>query len=61
MNKDQVKGAAKRAVGKLQEGVGKAIGSTEQQAKGIGKQAAGNVQKAVGDVKEAAKDFAKHR
>ena len=56
MNKDQVKGAMKDAAGKLQEQVGKAIGSRKQQAKGLTKQAAGKVQKAYGDVKQAIKN-----
>lgn len=56
MNKDQVKGAVKDAAGKLQEQVGKAIGSRKQQAKGLTKQAAGKVQKAYGDVKQAIKN-----
>ncbi|MBK6006896.1 CsbD family protein [Ramlibacter ginsenosidimutans] len=56
MNKDQVKGAAKDVAGKVQEQVGKAIGSRKQQAKGLSKQAAGKVQKAYGDVKQATKD-----
>jgi uncharacterized protein YjbJ (UPF0337 family) len=51
-----VKGAAKDSAGKLQEQVGKAIGSRKQQAKGLTKQAAGKVQKAYGDVKQAIKD-----
>lgn len=55
MNKDQVKGAVKDAAGKVQEKVGEAIGSTEQQDKGLIKQAEGKVQKAYGDVKEVLK------
>ena len=54
MNKDQVKGAAKDLVGKVQEEAGKLVGSKEQQIKGLNKQIAGTAQKAVGDVKEAA-------
>ena len=56
MNKDQVKGAAKQATGKVQEGVGKMTGSRTQEAKGLGKQAAGKTQKSVGDAKETIKD-----
>jgi len=55
MNKDQVKGALKDAVGKVQEETGKATGSRKQQAKGLARQAAGKVQKAYGDVKQALK------
>jgi uncharacterized protein YjbJ (UPF0337 family) len=61
MNKDQVKGAVKDAAGKVQQKVGEAVGSEQQQAKGLGKQIEGKVQKAFGDVKEAAKDAGQHR
>lgn len=56
MNKDQVKGMAKDMAGKVQEEVGKLIGSKEQQAKGLGKQISGNAQEAYGDAKEVIKD-----
>ena len=55
MNKDQVKGAARDAAGKVQEKAGDVIGSTDQQDKGLGKQAEGKLQKAYGDVKEVLK------
>lgn len=55
MNKDQVKGAAKTAAGKVQEGAGKMVGSRTQEAKGLSKQATGKTQKAMGDVKETVK------
>jgi len=45
MNKDQVKGAAKDVAGKVQEEVGKLVGSKEQQIKGLSKQISGKVQK----------------
>jgi uncharacterized protein YjbJ (UPF0337 family) len=56
MNKDQVKGAAKDFGGKIQEEVGKLVGSTEQQTKGLKNQAEGKVQEHVGDLKEKVKD-----
>lgn len=56
MNKDQVKGATKQAVGTVQEKAGELIGNREQQAKGMVKKVEGNVQKNVGDAKEALKD-----
>jgi uncharacterized protein YjbJ (UPF0337 family) len=59
MNKDQVKGAAKEVVGKIQEEGGKAVGSKEQQIKGLSKQISGKVQKGVGDVKQAVEDIKK--
>ena len=61
MNKDQLKGGAKSAAGKVQEGAGRLTGSGEQQAKGLGKQAAGKIQKGVGNVKEAVKDAGRRR
>ena len=56
MNKDQVKGKAKDIGGKIQEEVGKVVGSNKQQAKGTAKQAEGKAQKTVGHVKEAGKN-----
>ena len=59
MNKDQVKGVAKDAAGKVQEQAGKLVGSKEQQIKGLSKQISGKVQKGAGDVKQSVKDFNK--
>jgi len=56
MNKDQVKGAAKEAAGKLQQKAGALLGSTSQEAKGLAKKVQGKTQKKVGDAKEALKD-----
>lgn len=56
MNKDQVKGKAKDIGGKIQEEVGKVVGSSKQQAEGLQKQVEGKVQEKVGDVKEIIKD-----
>lgn len=61
MNKDQAKGAAKVVVGKVQQKVGKTIGSEKQQVKGIGNQIEGKTQKAVGNAKEDIKDATKDR
>jgi len=57
MNKDQIKGAAKDAAGKVQQKAGEVVGSTSQQAKGLAKQVEGKVQKGVGDAREAVKDL----
>lgn len=54
MNKDQVKGSVKAAVGKVQQKSGQATGSTSQQAKG-------KAEKKMGDVKEAIKNDANRR
>lgn len=59
MNKQQVKGAVERAVGKAQEKLGRAIDSPTQEAKGIGKQIKGQARKSVGDAKEVLKDAGK--
>lgn len=57
VNKDQIKGTAKEAVGKVEEQVGKLTGSNEQQAKGLKLQVEGKVQKGVGDLKEVVSDL----
>ena len=57
VNKDQIKGATKDIAGKVQEEVGKLVGSNEQQAKGLAKQAEGKIQKGVGDLKEGVADL----
>ncbi|HEX7643099.1 MAG TPA: CsbD family protein [Burkholderiaceae bacterium] len=59
MNRDQVKGGVKETAGRVQAGLGHAIGDKEQRAKGVGKQVAGKVQKKFGDVKEAVRKTAK--
>ena len=59
MNKDQVQGTVKNAVGEVQQEVGKATGSKKQQAKGLRKQAEGKLQKGVGDLTAAVTDAIK--
>lgn len=53
MNKDQIQGATKQVVGKVQQKTGELIDSKEQQVKGAAKQIDGSVQKSYGDAKEA--------
>jgi len=60
MNSDQVKGAAKKVAGKVQQEAGKLVGSEEQQIKGVAKQVEGSVQKGFGNLKEALKDNQKN-
>jgi uncharacterized protein YjbJ (UPF0337 family) len=55
INKDQVEGRAKEAVGEVQQTAGKAVGSTTQQAKGLANQAVGTAQAKYGDAKETIK------
>jgi len=52
MNDDQIKGKAKDIGGKIQEKVGEAVGSRQQQREGVSNQAEGKVQEKVGDVKD---------
>ena len=52
MNEDQIKGKAKDIGGKIQEKVGEAVGSRQQQSEGLANQAEGKVQEKVGDVKD---------
>ena len=59
MNKDQVKGAARDVVGKVQEETGNLVGSKKQQIKGLSRQISGKLQKGVGDVKQSAEDVGK--
>jgi uncharacterized protein YjbJ (UPF0337 family) len=56
MNKDQVKGAAKEAAGKIQRKAGTAASSRKHEIKGVAKEVAGKVQRAYGDAKEDAKE-----
>lgn len=51
MNKDQIKGSAKEAAGKLQKNVGKATANGTQVVKGAAREIAGKAQKAYGDAK----------
>ncbi len=61
MNKDQAKGKANIATGKVQQKVGEAIGSEKQQVKGLAKQIKGKVQVGVGNVKEDIEDAGKSK
>lgn len=56
MNKDQIKGSVKEVAGKVQNGVGKATGSTGQRVKGLAKEVEGKVQKGYGDAREEAEE-----
>lgn len=52
MNRDQVKGRAKEALGKTQKTAGRAVGSAKTEAKGLAKEVVGKVQKHVGDARD---------
>lgn len=51
MNRDQVKGRAKEAAGKLQKNAGKAVDSPKHTIKGAAREVAGKIQKKVGDAR----------
>lgn len=55
MNKDQVKGMTKQAVGEVKEQVGKATRDPTLRARGHAKEFEGKAQKKLGDVKEIAR------
>jgi uncharacterized protein YjbJ (UPF0337 family) len=61
MNKDQIKGAARDVVGKVQQQAGKLAGSRKQQAKGLVKRISGKLQKGIGDARELLENAAKNR
>lgn len=52
MNDDQIKGKSKDIGGKIQEKVGEAVGSRQQQREGVSNQAEGKVQEKAGDLKD---------
>ncbi len=56
MNKDQVKGTIKLAVGKTQKKIGEVTGNTKEQAAGARTALEGKTQKLVGDMKALVKD-----
>ena len=55
MNKHQVKGSIKQAVGGAKQAAGKAVGNDRLRAKGAAEKAAGKVQGAYGDAKDSLK------
>jgi uncharacterized protein YjbJ (UPF0337 family) len=59
INKDQIAGRAKEAVGKVQEAAGKAVGNANQQDKGTVNKIVGGAQAGYGDAKSDLKDAGK--
>ena len=49
---------ANEAVGKIKQGIGKAVGSDKLQGEGVAQEAKGDAQKLKGDAKNAVKDGA---
>jgi len=54
MNKDQIKGSAREAAGKMQKNAGKAMGSAEHELKGTAREMAGKAQKTYGNARSDA-------
>lgn len=52
MNKDQVKGRANQAKGKIKEVAGRATGSKKTEVKGAAEKAGGKAQATYGDAKD---------
>ena len=59
MDKEHVKGAAKKAEGSIKEAAGKATGNQRLKNEGKADKAEGHVRSAVGDVKDAAREAGK--
>ncbi len=60
MNEDQAIGAAKTFGGKVQQGLGAAMGDTKMRAQGAVNEAEGAIQGTYGQVKDAASDAAEY-
>jgi len=59
MDKEHVKGAAKKVEGSIKETAGKATGNDHLKNEGRADKAEGHVRSAVGDVKDAAREAGK--
>ena len=59
MNKDELKGKAKDALGRAERQAGEWTDNEKLQGEGLARQAEGKVQKGVGKVKQAGEDIAK--
>jgi uncharacterized protein YjbJ (UPF0337 family) len=53
MDKDRVRGAAKRVKGSVEEAIGKVTGDTKTQRESAARKAIGKGQSAVGDAKDS--------
>jgi Uncharacterized protein conserved in bacteria len=52
MDKDRIKGSAKRVKGKVKEVAGKVLGDSKLKSEGKGDQVKGKVQNAIGGIKD---------
>jgi uncharacterized protein YjbJ (UPF0337 family) len=57
MDKERIKGAARKVSGTIKEGFGRATGDRETEAKGRAEKAEGRVRSAVGHAKDAAREI----
>lgn len=56
MDKEHIKGAAKKAEGAVKEAIGNLTGNTKLQAEGKADKVEGSARQATGDVKDAGRD-----
>jgi uncharacterized protein YjbJ (UPF0337 family) len=61
VNKDQVAGKVKQAVGKVERSVGESVGNEKLANKGVVEQSAGAIQETWGNAKDAAKQVGDSR
>ena len=61
MDKDRVKGAADQAKGKIKSGAGNILGDRKLQVEGEADKAKGKIESARGDLRDVARDAAKHK
>ena len=61
MDKDRIKGAAKKVKGRIERAVGKLVGNRNLETDGTIDEATGNVRKAVGEAKDVVRDAVRDR
>jgi uncharacterized protein YjbJ (UPF0337 family) len=57
MDKDRIKGAAKKVDGSIKETAGKALGDTKTEADGRAEKTEGRLQNAIGGLKDAVREL----
>lgn len=58
MDKDRIKGSAKKTGGAIKEKVGKALGDKKMEAEGAAKKSEGKVRNTAGGLKDKAREIA---
>jgi uncharacterized protein YjbJ (UPF0337 family) len=56
MDKDRIRGGAKKVKGSVKEAVGKVVGNKETEAEGAAEKTSGKVRSGVGKAKDAVRD-----